>query len=321
MKKLNFSHFLKSSKNIVTSLAVSLILAAGVTFAWNAVWHGTDWIKSGAVINAQKVAENFEFLYNRLPDPNDGSCQDGDILRFNGNLKKFECFRCNEGETLQRKDNVWSCSTKPTKRMCRLWYRIGGDPYGWSNWASTPWASFDSQWYSGVGTQSPGSWVNPGRVQLKLECQQAPAPMSVEYAINQDQWDGDTLADINQSYHASVPQVQDGVKEGSIAQGRKLSRPNNAVFGAKIQGNGEVCSVAYRIAGDGNHWSNWQQDGTLAFTGRARGKTYLSTLNNMVLQMQLCCGSSCSTIGVGAQNNNNNIDYFIGPGDCGGGGC
>ncbi len=299
----------KLNKSIFIGLLIGIIFATGFTFAWNAVWHGTDWIQSGAMIESKKIAENFEYLYSRVGP--------------GGELVPPDCWGADK--KLGWKNNAWICeSNAVSSKMCRLWYRIGGDSNGWSNWESTPWANFDSQWYSGASTQSPGSWVNPGKAQLKLECQQAPAPMSIEYAINQDQWDGSTIADINQAHHASVPAVQDGIEEGGVAKTRKLSRPNNAVFGAKIQGSGEICSIAYRIAGDGNHWSNWQQDGILAFTGRANGKTYLSTLNNMVLQMQLCCGSSCSTIGVGTQSSSSSSSgggSIIPNGDCGGGGC
>jgi hypothetical protein len=49
-------------KSTILSLVVGLFLAAGITYAWNATWHGTSWISSGETISAQKVAENFEYL-------------------------------------------------------------------------------------------------------------------------------------------------------------------------------------------------------------------------------------------------------------------
>ena len=47
-----------------------LAFSAGLVFAWNAVWHGTDWIQSGAVVDAQKVGENFEYLKKQIEDLN-----------------------------------------------------------------------------------------------------------------------------------------------------------------------------------------------------------------------------------------------------------
>jgi hypothetical protein len=45
---------------------IGVVLVAGmvtnVLSAWSAVWHGTDWIANGAVLDAQKIAENFEYL-------------------------------------------------------------------------------------------------------------------------------------------------------------------------------------------------------------------------------------------------------------------
>ncbi len=56
------------SKNIKTFIVLSIIMFGffGVVKAWNAVWHGTDWIKSGGSISAKKVAENFEYLKSEI---------------------------------------------------------------------------------------------------------------------------------------------------------------------------------------------------------------------------------------------------------------
>jgi hypothetical protein len=50
------------NKSIFLGLIIGLTLAAVTTYAWNSVWNGTSWITSGGVIDAQKIAENFEYL-------------------------------------------------------------------------------------------------------------------------------------------------------------------------------------------------------------------------------------------------------------------
>ena len=57
-------------KNWTLSLILGLVLAGGITFAWNAVWHGTDWIDSGKIITAKELAEDLEYLKKRLDDTN-----------------------------------------------------------------------------------------------------------------------------------------------------------------------------------------------------------------------------------------------------------
>lgn len=72
MEKKRFTQ--KSFRNLGLSLFVGLILSAGITFAWNAVWHGTDWIQNGTIINAQKTAENFECLKSSIEALSSGVC-------------------------------------------------------------------------------------------------------------------------------------------------------------------------------------------------------------------------------------------------------
>ena len=45
-----------------------LIFASTAVYAWSAVWHGTDWIKSGEVIRAKEVGENMQYLYEQVED-------------------------------------------------------------------------------------------------------------------------------------------------------------------------------------------------------------------------------------------------------------
>ena len=72
-------------KAIALSLSLGLALAAGITFAWNAVWHGTDWIQSGKVINAKAIAESLEYLYQRSIPQNFPACSGpGQALQWDG---------------------------------------------------------------------------------------------------------------------------------------------------------------------------------------------------------------------------------------------
>ena len=47
------------------TLLLILGIIAGATFSVYAagVWHGTDWIQTGEVISAQKIKDNFDYLY------------------------------------------------------------------------------------------------------------------------------------------------------------------------------------------------------------------------------------------------------------------
>ncbi len=55
----------KYKKHTLFSLLL-LALFVSLTYAWDAVWHGTDWIYSGQIIESKRIAENFEYLYNEL---------------------------------------------------------------------------------------------------------------------------------------------------------------------------------------------------------------------------------------------------------------
>lgn len=47
----------------VLSLAFGILFAAGITFA---AWQGTTWITTGAVIDATKIKDNFDYLYSQV---------------------------------------------------------------------------------------------------------------------------------------------------------------------------------------------------------------------------------------------------------------
>lgn len=58
----------KNAKGAVLVVALGILLSAGITFAaWSAHWNDTsEWIKDGEVISAQKIAENFEYLHDKV---------------------------------------------------------------------------------------------------------------------------------------------------------------------------------------------------------------------------------------------------------------
>lgn len=47
---------------------VGLLLVTSLSYAWSSVWNGTSWITDGGTIDAQKIAENFEYLKARVND-------------------------------------------------------------------------------------------------------------------------------------------------------------------------------------------------------------------------------------------------------------
>ncbi len=79
--KINFKTF----RVTTFSLLLGLLLAASITLAWSAIWHGTAWIQPGRVISADGIAENFEFLYQKAGKLPTGGCPNaGDILQWDG---------------------------------------------------------------------------------------------------------------------------------------------------------------------------------------------------------------------------------------------
>ena len=64
--KSSFVSKLKEVKFWVFSFFLGLALATGISFAWNAVWHGTNWIQSGKIITPREIAENMEYLKQQV---------------------------------------------------------------------------------------------------------------------------------------------------------------------------------------------------------------------------------------------------------------
>ncbi len=91
MKKLKIAKFAKEKfKVYLTATLLAVALIAGGTYAWNAVWHGTDWIQAGKIVESENIAENFEYLYSRAGVLPEGGCSStGQILIWDGS--KFYC--------------------------------------------------------------------------------------------------------------------------------------------------------------------------------------------------------------------------------------
>lgn len=50
-------------RTTIFALGLAILFAAGITFA---AWQGTTWISSGAVIDATKIKDNFDYLYSQV---------------------------------------------------------------------------------------------------------------------------------------------------------------------------------------------------------------------------------------------------------------
>ncbi len=55
-----------NSIKYIFGLVAGLVFASGLVYAWNAMWHGTAWIKAGTSIESRQIAENFEYLYRQI---------------------------------------------------------------------------------------------------------------------------------------------------------------------------------------------------------------------------------------------------------------
>lgn len=73
---------MRSTTKILLGILIGLSFAAATTYAWSTTWHGTDWIADGESINAQKIAENFEYLRGKV-EGNSDSVPAGAVMAFN----------------------------------------------------------------------------------------------------------------------------------------------------------------------------------------------------------------------------------------------
>ncbi len=58
--------FIVAPFKYVTVFVAGVVFASGLVYAWNPVWHGTDWVQSGKVINAKSIGESLQYLYEQV---------------------------------------------------------------------------------------------------------------------------------------------------------------------------------------------------------------------------------------------------------------
>lgn len=74
----------------VVIFAMAAVLAAGMTYAAT-IWRNTDWIEDGQPITAQKMRDNFEYLYWRMKNPFPCSPNAENMVRMGSNSTLEVC--------------------------------------------------------------------------------------------------------------------------------------------------------------------------------------------------------------------------------------
>ncbi len=109
MKKSNTSIINENEykKKLLVIFAISpfLIITA---YAWGSIWHDVNlWKSVGTVVTNKELAENLEYLYNRISS--NLECGKGALMKYNQSLDKFECFRCPVGSAIQWQNGQPTC--------------------------------------------------------------------------------------------------------------------------------------------------------------------------------------------------------------------
>ncbi len=257
--------FILAPFKYVSVFVAGVVFASGLVYAWNAVWHGTDWIKSGAVIESKKLGESLQYLYEKtVKKDNVPDCFGPDkVLQYKQNSREFICY------------------TKPKPKRCRIGYQLNDPVSGqarWTNIVWTPWANFDDGNEAlGPSVFTVREYTNYAELKMKLECQNLDTPAWLSYKI---QVDNNGVNPINRPWtHTS--KVTNGVSDSPVARSRVVQRGNNAATQIKI--NGVNCRVKYRIGAD-DILSNWISDGQMVQSRE------VATMNNLGLQVALVCG-------------------------------
>jgi len=63
--KINIKNLSNKLRGVVIIVALGILFSSGITFAAY-IWQGTTWINNGAVISADKIKTNFDYLYSQL---------------------------------------------------------------------------------------------------------------------------------------------------------------------------------------------------------------------------------------------------------------
>lgn len=105
------------NKLYILSLFAIIGIVGGVAYtyaAWQPKWNDTDFIRTGGVIPAQKIGENFEYLRKQIEDFENCSFERVDgiscTFTYNCNCGKYGCSTCTSNST--RSDLIISCPGK-----------------------------------------------------------------------------------------------------------------------------------------------------------------------------------------------------------------
>jgi hypothetical protein len=164
---------LSKTSYLTLSLALGLFLAAGITFAAWATnqWHDTnDWVHTGQTISAQKIAENFEYLYSMITKFPTSCPNIGDVLIWNGT--SFDCKVLNGDDPFLADNNHTSTdcesiggttySTGYGYSICKI--SSTSCPAGWlkkDNWSSTQSNSCYGNLFNGGGCERGDNMWHP----------------------------------------------------------------------------------------------------------------------------------------------------------------
>ncbi len=97
---MKYKKFFSKIKFFVITLAVGLVFAGVITYAWNALWHDpASWVQTGKTIKAKELGETLEFLkQTKVAKLDIPECAgDGKALQWNGSA-----FVCKDIQTTGR---------------------------------------------------------------------------------------------------------------------------------------------------------------------------------------------------------------------------
>ncbi len=165
MKKISIAQI--QTSRLAKVVLFIITLAAVSVFAWNATWHGTDWVQSGKIITAKDLAENFEYLYQNKVDKPPSDC-------FGTQAK------------LQWKNNQWECGQ--LLLGCKLRYRAYYSGYT-TDWVETPFGGVAGGNFVYGPTLHVG-YLGSAKVQVGVYCEDSTLKMGYKIRGNRGPyWD------------------------------------------------------------------------------------------------------------------------------------
>ena len=188
-----------------------VVFASGLVYAWNAVWHGTDWIQPGVVVRSEPLAESLQYLYEKT-------------------IKKDELQDCfGRYKKLEIKNKNFVCSDY-TPKGCKLRYKIFGNftesDYGYTDW----------------GTANKGDWVYGNIVYAKSHGNKT------KYRIDIMCDEGQSY-ELGYRFRGNLPHAPSWSTVGTLsADGKVKSKVNNWGIGTLARPTNYSCSLK---GGDG----------------------------------------------------------------------